>query len=987
MNRKLLTVLGLGATAAAVACSGGPAITAGALGLAFAGGITGNIAGNLATELFKDFDRAAGERWFDSLAGIDQNHVVLMELRLAHLRALRAAVGRFEALTRDVDHHDDRARQLADDALIRHIRALCGAEEDEARDLRFGFTEATPEAEQRVRTSLLKALPDAFDAGLAERRQPKAEAQAAKALQKLKVGIEAVALDELTTLLARSQADARGAADVPPPLSTPGDSPSASFELPDDFLTAFRGKPGEVACWFNDFILDAAERLRSKPEFNTLWQAEQLSAVKALAEAQDRAIDGLATRVDGLASALAGLPAAVQQIRANTAEILRLMTGLRMQRGYRELPPDAIARKPTAMIVADYGLIPFDDSRGLLGTLEDRGEETLLGWILDGGDVRVRLIHAAGGQGKTRLALEAIARLNAAGLGWQAGLLGHGQLAAALAPGADRLAALLARRGAGGIFIAIDYAETRQDQLQALAAVLEEAPEGGPIRVLLLARTDAWWRGFLQGIDTATRLPFEETAIAADLGVAPAAIPAFLDAACSAFAARLAQAPRRPGEAGLVAADWQARPVEPGAGGSPLDLAIRAYLRVRGIAVVVSPLATLADDERAHLRRALRGILGGEAREPVAELATQGAAGLTLLGGLSAEQGEDALRRLIDLAAQRIRRPVDDAAREAVFDALRLLYGGPNGTARSILPDLLGEQIIGEVLAKARDLLPALLDAFPEDWPIVFVGLNRISRQNPDGDFVHEAVQVVSPTREALRAALAPRLENPVLAASVLFAAQAETGTLQEDLRDALLGLDAAARARSARAVARAAGQLVSANAAPVRLRGVLGTIAAEAGAAMVAEDMLPDRETRARDANNRSVLLSNAGRREEALAASEEAIGLYQELASQNRDAFLPALAAALNNLSTHLSDLGRREEALAASEGAVTLRRELVAKNRDAFLPNLASALNNLGGDLSRLGRREEALAASEEAVTLHRELVAKNRGAFLPDLAGAL
>jgi Tetratricopeptide repeat len=40
-----------------------------------------------------------------------------------------------------------------------------------------------------------------------------------------------------------------------------------------------------------------------------------------------------------------------------------------------------------------------------------------------------------------------------------------------------------------------------------------------------------------------------------------------------------------------------------------------------------------------------------------------------------------------------------------------------------------------------------------------------------------------------------------------------------------------------------------------------------------------------------------------------------------------LPDLATSLNNQSNGLSDLGRREEALAAIEEAVTIRRELLA------------------------------------------------------------
>ena len=77
------------------------------------------------------------------------------------------------------------------------------------------------------------------------------------------------------------------------------------------------------------------------------------------------------------------------------------------------------------------------------------------------------------------------------------------------------------------------------------------------------------------------------------------------------------------------------------------------------------------------------------------------------------------------------------------------------------------------------------------------------------------------------------------------------------------------------------------------------------------------------------------------------------------------------LNNLSVRLADLGRREEALAAIEEAVTLRRQLAAARPDAFPPDLAASLNNLSSRLSgtRRGgrmrwprsRRQRAFAAN--------------------------
>jgi len=132
---------------------------------------------------------------------------------------------------------------------------------------------------------------------------------------------------------------------------------------------------------------------------------------------------------------------------------------------------------------------------------------------------------------------------------------------------------------------------------------------------------------------------------------------------------------------------------------------------------------------------------------------------------------------------------------------------------------------------------------------------------------------------------------------------------------------------------------------------------------------------------------LSALGRREEALAATQEAVDIYRGLARANPQAFLPYLAASLNNLGNRLSALGRREEALTATQEAVDIYRGLARANPQAFLPYLAGSLNNLGAMLSALGRREEALAATAEAADLYRDLARANPQAFLPDLAMSL
>ena len=140
--------------------------------------------------------------------------------------------------------------------------------------------------------------------------------------------------------------------------------------------------------------------------------------------------------------------------------------------------------------------------------------------------------------------------------------------------------------------------------------------------------------------------------------------------------------------------------------------------------------------------------------------------------------------------------------------------------------------------------------------------------------------------------------------------------------------------------------------------------------------------------ADQPSVSLAALGRREEALAASTEAVTTYRELAGRPRpDAFTPDLARALINQSNALAGLGRYEEALAASTEAVTIGRGLAAARPDAFTPDLALALNNQSVDLAELGRREEALAASTEALSTYRALATAHPDAFTPDLARAL
>jgi hypothetical protein len=142
---------------------------------------------------------------------------------------------------------------------------------------------------------------------------------------------------------------------------------------------------------------------------------------------------------------------------------------------------------PSALLNARYEVVPF----------HEQGREAILAeldrWSDGGPPVAVRLIHAEGGVGKTRLAIEWIRRRRAQG--WAAGFLGkevpEGWFERLWALGPPVLAVL-------------DYAESRSGLKAELLRVLRYAQQKGSgelrrVRLLLLARNAGdWWQSLRQ---------------------------------------------------------------------------------------------------------------------------------------------------------------------------------------------------------------------------------------------------------------------------------------------------------------------------------------------------------------------------------------------------------------------------------------------------------------------------------------------------------
>ena len=93
------------------------------------------------------------------------------------------------------------------------------------------------------------------------------------------------------------------------------------------------------------------------------------------------------------------------------------------------------------------------------------------------------------------------------------------------------------------------------------------------------------------------------------------------------------------------------------------------------------------------------------------------------------------------------------------------------------------------------------------------------------------------------------------------------------------------------------------------------------------------------------------------------------------------------LNNLGGRLSALGRREDALAASEEAVDIRRHLAAADPSAFLPDLAGSLEQLDRRACSLPRPGRGARRTPRRRSRSNAAWPAGPTPLLPDLAASL
>ncbi|MEU4693741.1 tetratricopeptide repeat protein [Actinoplanes sp. NPDC023714] len=667
-------------------------------------------------------------------------------------------------------------------------------------------------------------------------------------------------------------------------------------------------------------------------------------------------------------------PSVLERLRAGRALASERRGAVAL--GARQDLPASVA----LLLQADQQVVPFFGRGWVLQTLES--------WAAEKDAMAVRLVVGAGGVGKTRLAREFGTRLS----GWDCVWVrpgGEATMAEAIA--AD---SITQRR-----LLVVDYAETRDRAgLAALMCAAQRVCSADSrTRVLLLARhAGLWWETMsaaypdqehvvdvLTVADHVIALPVEFE------GRDPQQI---VSEAVTAFARKL---------------KYRVPELVPKAGRDPATPILRLHAEAL-VAVLGAPrndrfdvLDEVLRHEARYWRHAARRakLLVGD--DPEADVVLRQVTGISSLLGAHKDSEVAALvvrvPSLTGADAELIRRYVA---------WLRSLYPTATGVLGTVQPDLLGETLAVEALRgyRAGQRSVVFSDLTVAQAAQALTVLARACEHQLDAQaFIEEALTVEVPTMTEAVLEVAMQFPGRFSArmASLLASADLDPGWTQRiasQIAYPSLELGRVALALTTRIVADMHGSPDSPacgtwmNIHAIRL--------AEAGrrdealiASQKAVDLRRDLTAGNRDVylpelaasvNNHAIRLAETGRRDKALDTSQEAVAIYRELAADNRETYLPDLAASVNNHAIRLAEAGQRDEALTASQEAVDLRRDLAAGNRDAYLPDLATSVNNHAIQLAEAGRQDEALTASQEAVDLRRDLVAGNRDVYLPGLA---
>ncbi|MBN1608261.1 MAG: trypsin-like peptidase domain-containing protein, partial [Polyangiaceae bacterium] len=530
------------------------------------------------------------------------------------------------------------------------------------------------------------------------------------------------------------------------------------------------------------------------------------------------------------------------------------------------VPETRYDRRPAALLLPDRRVVPFQE------VVRETELEAIESWCASDTSLGIRLFCGPGGAGKTRLFIEQCRRQRR--LGWHAGFLNEQS-------DAERLLEDIARSGQPALMV-VDYAEARADLHRLLASVCRAALElpGVGLRLALLSRhSGSWWQNLIEQSDEALRCALErhEPLELRPVAVTPGRRREVFEHARTHLARALPQAADLPAAGPMLEEEVFSRVL---------------YLHLAALASLLGqPLAAdrLLDEACVHeehfWRDAARGLARWDAREfPV--WARRLVSAITLRNGATEREAE--------LLRQRLAPELDAGFLRLLCDLWpgRAQAGRVDEWVAPMEPDLLGEAMVLRCLTRSGDaaLAAALDGAGDAQLQHTFVVLGRIVESRRDDR------ELMGRMSTWLEAAFSGDVEQRARAACQALVSMPELPAL-------------AGAARFAPALAMC---LLRA------FKSVDTLVLAEA-----VEQSLPEH----------SVVLA-----EIALWAAQRRLHASGELDSA-------AKAALIGTIGNRLSELGRPEEALGATQEAVDQYRTLARARPDAFLPDLATSLNNLG------------------------------------------
>ncbi|MFM9539884.1 trypsin-like peptidase domain-containing protein [Streptomyces turgidiscabies] len=354
------------------------------------------------------------------------------------------------------------------------------------------------------------------------------------------------------------------------------------------------------------------------------------------------------------------------------------------------LPAPSPAGSPVGLLRAEVSPVAFHGRESLM--------ERLVEWCVSPVAWSPKLLTAPGGQGKTRVAAELVDRM--ARRNWNAGFLDDDP-AAGLAALGELSAPLL---------LVVDYAETRLDQLLALLrlfAALAATGAGPPVRLLLLARSDGeWWQRVCRESRALRDPPPGTVEELQPLADDPATRPEAFRHAVEGLADALARLP------GLPAAPPGFRPESVALPRLSEERFARALeLHTTALAALLQhlfpvPAAPPAEGMELLMRHEEAYWTRTVSAHRIGHLHTETLRQLVVTATLFRARTPDEARKLLNGSG--ILRGETANTFLGAARWLNELYGGRDGYWVGLVPDLLGEHLVGTTARDFPELLPAL---------------------------------------------------------------------------------------------------------------------------------------------------------------------------------------------------------------------------------------------------------------------------------------